>query len=108
MIMIRTERENMEKIYTLQEWDFSKNKPGDKVTNEVVQYYMDMLPPAYYSSSLAQIGEPYSMRIDPDTGKTRSTYATFKGNGNGWTFCGHCFLQETEERGQEPPYIRNL
>ena len=54
------------------------------------------------------MGSPYSLRIDPDTGKTRDVFATFKGTGNGWQFRGYCFRYETEERGTEPDYIKNL
>lgn len=96
------------KVYSLAEWDFKKQTPGDLVQDEVVRHFMDMVSPAAYTGSIAQVGSPYSLRIDPDTGRTRDVYATFKGTGHGWQFCGYCFRYETEERGTEPDYIKNL
>lgn len=82
-------------------------KPGDYVTQEVVDDAMDCLPPASMSAHCSQMGEPYSTRLDDKTGRYRNVYATFSKVGgewpNGiWKYCGHCFQGETEERGKEP------
>lgn len=84
-------------------------KPGDYVTQEVVDDAMDCQPPACMSARCSQMGEPYSTRLDDKTGQYRNVYATFsKVAGewpNGiWKYCGHCFQGETEERGEEPIY----
>lgn len=57
----------------------------------------------------AQMGEPYSHREDPETGRLRPTYYTFKRVAgewpNGiWQFCGCCFQGETVPRGKDPIY----
>ena len=93
--------------------DFSYDKVsvGDYVDAAVVMDGMDSLPPAMMRTSCAQVGEPYSTRKDPDTGKFRSTYITFKcvqGNFSKgmWEYCGDCFLGENVQRGEKPSYVK--
>lgn len=67
---------------------------GDFVSGDVVRALMDLLPPAYYSSSLAQIGEPCDS-VRADDGKHYPTYATFRfvameGEREIWEYCGDC------------------
>lgn len=98
------------KIYSPDTFDYDTAKIGDLVTAEVVMDAMDALPPACMSKTCAQLGEPYSSREDPDTGKWRATYATFRcRRGNFlegiWEYCGHCFRGETTERGKEMQYV---
>ena len=97
-------------VYTVDTFLYSTAKVGDLVTAEVVSNAMDALPPACMRRDCAQLGEPYSHKIDPDTGKWRATYATFKCREGDfshgiWEYCGNCFRGETAERGQEPPYV---
>ena len=95
-------------VYTAETFDYAAAKVGDYVTQEVVDNAMDCLPPACMSGSFSQLGEPYSHRLDPDTGNWRPTYATFKrvtGGPDGiWKYCGHCFRGENVERGRDPVY----
>ena len=84
-------------------------KIGDYVEQAVVDDAMDCLPPASMSARCAQMGEPYSHREDPETGRLRPTYYTFKRVAgewpNGiWQFCGCCFQGETVPRGKDPIY----
>lgn len=100
---------NGKKVITQDEFSYSTIKVGDYVDADVVMDGMDCLPPVMMRSSCAQIGEPYSHREDPETGKWRATYSTFKclqGNflDGVWEYCGHCFLGETVERGKDPVY----
>ena len=79
------------------------------VEQAVVDDAMDCLPPASMSARCAQMGEPYSHREDPETGRLRPTYYTFKRVAgewpNGiWQFCGCCFQGETVPRGKDPIY----
>ena len=67
---------------------------GDLVDGEVVQSLMDLLPPAYYSQVLAQVGEPYNSAQAED-GQYYPTYATFRfiameGEYEVWEYCGDC------------------
>lgn len=66
----------------------------DLVENDVVDDFMNCLPPACYRSDCAQLGEAHSTEKD-HTGKYRSTYLTFKRfDKETWEFCGYCFRGE--------------
>lgn len=96
-------------VYTPDTFDVSKAVPGDLVTQEVVDNFMNALPPASMSFLCAQLGEPYSEKKDPDTGRFRPTFLTFKKKRDEvWEYCGKCFRGETVERGEEPQYIQHL
>lgn len=100
---------NGKEVFTEDTFDYSKAQVGDLVDSVVVMNAMDCLPPACMRLSCAQLGEPYSHRQDPETGKWRATYKTFKCLTGGWSegvweYRGHCFRGETTERGEEPVY----
>ncbi len=100
---------NGKKVIPFAEFSYNTIKVGDYVEEEVVDEMLDMLPPACMRADCSQIGEPYSHREDPETGKWRATYATFKKVSgqypNGiWEYCGHCFKGENVERGKDPVY----
>lgn len=100
---------NGKKVIPMAEFSYDSIKIGDYVEQEVVDEMLDALPPACMRADCSQIGEPYSHREDPDTGKWRATYATFKKVAgqypNGiWEYCGHCFRGENVERGKDPVY----
>ena len=100
---------NGKKVIPLAEFSYDSVKIGDYVEQEVVDEMLDMLPPACMRADCSQIGEPYSHREDPETGKWRAIYATFKKVAgqypNGiWEYCGHCFRGENVERGKDPVY----
>lgn len=97
-------------VLTQDTFSYSSAIPGAYVEEAVVDDAMDCMPPACMSSQCAQMGEPYSHRLDPATGKWRATYATFKRclDAKGvWEYCGHCFQGETVERGQDPMVYRS-
>lgn len=88
-------------------FDITKATPGDLVSQEVVDNYMNALPPASMSFTCAQVGEPYSHEKDPKNGRIRPTFMTFKKVRDGvWEYCGNCFIGETSPRGEEMPYVR--
>ena len=96
---------NGKDVLTQENFSYSTVQIGDYVEQAIVDEALDMLPPACMRSSCSQIGEPYSHRLDPDSGKWRATYATFKRVSKGvWEYCGHCFLGENVERGEDPVY----
>ena len=89
----------MNQIYTPDNFDFATAKVGDLVTEEVVDNCMNALPPACMRTDCCQMGEPYSHRFDPETGRFRATFSTFKRVEKGvYAFCGYCFNGENEER----------
>lgn len=101
---------NGKEVYTEETFSYEKVQIGDYVDAKVVMYAMELLPPATMRISCAQVGEPCSHRQDPDTGKWRATYSTFKCVNGGWDkgvweYCGECFLNETTKRGEETPYV---
>ncbi len=98
---------NGRKVLTAEEWDYSEAKIGDLVEQELVDDMLDLLPPACMQPDCSQMGEAYSHRQDPDTGKWRPTFHTFKKVGGKWPngifeYCGKCFCGENVERGESP------
>lgn len=63
---------------------------GDVVDREFVDYFINVLPPAFWNDRIVQMGEPYSHRDG------KATYATLKNTGKGWVYAGHCFRGQTE------------
>ena len=85
-------------------FDYLTAKPGDYVTQEVVDNAMDCMPPASMSARCSQMGEPRSTALDDRTGRYRNLYATFRKVGGKWPhgiweYCGSCFCGETVNRG---------
>jgi hypothetical protein len=79
---------------------------GDLVTRQVVDNFMDALPPASMRYDCSQLGEPYSHMKDPASGRIRPTFLTFRAIACGvWMCCGHCFAGENVERGENIPYV---
>lgn len=81
------------KIKTYADWDCDLQdylQVGDVVDEEMYNYFIDVLPPAYCSGTIVQMGEPYSHK------EFGATYATLKHTSNGWAYCGHCYRGKTE------------
>lgn len=90
------------KVYNEDWWFYDAADIGDLVEEEIPEYAGNCVPPAWYSGSMIQCGEPYSSRFDEKNDKWRNTYATFIKVADGiWKWCGNCFRGETEERGKE-------
>ena len=93
-------------IYNKDTFNSTTAMVGDLVEEQVVDNFMNCLPPASFSASCAQLGDPYSHRQDELTGKWRATFLTFRKADRGvWEYCGKCFRGETEERGKEAQYV---
>ena len=74
---------------------------GSYFTEEMVDYFMNILLPACMRSDCSQIVEP-SSHIYDENGKSRATYSTFKKIADGiWEYCGDCFKGENIQRGTE-------
>lgn len=81
-------------LRTFEEYCF----PGDKVDDDMVQYFVDSVPPILMLSSCTQGGEAYSFEGD-ESGGHRATYITFHDLGGGyWQFDGYCFYRENVNR----------
>lgn len=65
---------------------------GDVVDMEMVDHFINVLPPAYMSSRLVQMGEPYSHV------NGKATYPTLERMDGGWTYRGNCHRGDTHNR----------
>ena len=74
--------------------------PGDLVTDDVYDNFLNILPPATMSKNLLQVGEPANHVEDPQTGKYRPTYMTFTRVDGQWRYAGECFARETVDRSR--------
>lgn len=70
---------------------------GDIVSEDVTDYFMNILPPRAMSYGYLQIGELYSHRYDIDR-RLKPTYMTFAKCDGIWRYYGHCFAYETINR----------
>lgn len=72
--------------------------PGDTVSDDIVDYFINSVPPVLMRSTCTQAGEAYSREPDGD-GKCRNTYTTFhREPGGNWIFDGYCFYESNENR----------
>lgn len=77
-------------------------RPGDLVDEEIVEYFVNSVPPHTLRGDCTQAGEPYSLEKDPKTGKYRNTWTTFHREAGGmWRFDGACFTGENVHRAGE-------
>ena len=98
--------EKADKVHGPNDFKMREADIGTLVTEEVVQMFMNALPPACYRSSCAQIGEPYTHRQDEVSGKWRPVFGTFRRvRDEVWEYRGNCFYGETEERGRDMPVV---
>lgn len=72
--------------------------PGDVVGEDVVDYFVNVVPPVTLRYDCVQAGEEHSYERD-DSGKYRATYTTFHRTGDGrCRFDGYCFNGENKNR----------
>lgn len=109
---VRMERKKLtdrKKVKTLYGWHRSGLPtfedycfPGDMVSQDIVDYFINSVPPALMRDTCAQAGEAYSSEPDED-GKHRNTYTTFHREPEGnWIFDGYCFFGSNENRVIRP------
>lgn len=85
---------------TLEGWHASQQEltpylqSGDSVAADFADWALNLLPPAYWSSTVVQIGEPHS-----HVGG-RPTFATFYREGGNWFFAGYCHRGKIAEPQQ--------
>lgn len=79
------------------DWD-DYCKPGDYVSKEVFDHFLNILPPHSWKGDYLQVGEPYDRRKNPETGKFQNTYSTFDIGGiktsdgsKTYMYLGNCF-----------------
>lgn len=98
----------MSKHITMKMWEEARSwenvgVPGDTVDEEIVEQFLNCVPPASNRAGYMQCGEPYSH--EPVEGKKwyAPTYTTFAKTGEDgkWVYCGECFRGETEDRRKD-------
>lgn len=79
-------------------------KPGDVVTEDIVDHFLNSVPPVAFRHGFVQAGEPYSDELD-ENDCYRATYTTFtitdEHDGAGrslWIYNGCCFKNGTDNR----------
>jgi len=74
--------------------------PGDTVGEDVVDYFVNVVPPVTLRYDCIQAGEEHSLeRDDRNGGSYRPTFTTFHRIGDGrCRFDGYCFIGETLNR----------
>lgn len=73
---------------------------GDPVGQDVVDYFVNVVPPATNREHLMQIGSPYDSRMGED-GRLHPTFATFAKEDGSWRYAGHCFRGEAKEPAEQ-------
>lgn len=83
--------------------------PGDTVAEDIVDYFMNILPPASMGYGYLQAGEAHSHE-DDGNGRYRATYTTFSRSSTEglWIFNGYCFMREVENRADARSSIQKL
>lgn len=78
-------------------------KPGELVTEDIVDWFVNGVPPITLHSGYAQAGEAHSMEHD-DNEIWRDTYTTFTYHGKDeagrslWLYNGYCFKNGTDNK----------
>lgn len=65
-------------------------EPGDEVDEDLIGYFLDVLPPRTNRAGLLQVGGEISTAKDGN-GRWLPTYLTFKRHGDTWRYAGRCF-----------------
>lgn len=72
-------------------------RKGDVVSEDLVDNFMNVLPPRAMSYGYLQVGEPYNHIFDID-GRLRPAFMTFAKYDGRWRFYGNCFAWETIDK----------
>lgn len=76
--------------------------PGDEVDEDIVDYFVNSVPPITLRSSCTQAGEADSVEQD-SSGRYRNTYTTFHCIENRrWRYDGLCFRNCNENKVEKP------
>lgn len=70
---------------------------GSVVAEDVIDNFLDILPPRSFDYGYLQVGEVYN-HIEDENGKVKGLYMTFAKFNGEWKYCGYCFANETINR----------
>ena len=72
-------------------------RKGDIVSEDIVDNFMNILPPRAMSYGYLQVGEPYNHVYDSSRA-LRPIFMTFAKCDGQWRYYGNCFAYETIDR----------
>lgn len=84
--------------------------PGELISDDVYDYFLNILPPISMRDGYMQVGEPSDCMLNPEDGKYHTTYPTFEryliiSHGNAiWRYCGDCFYGKRKDAGTYKAY----
>lgn len=95
---------------TMEEWNSSGITEfddyvglGDEVDEEIVDNYLDLVPPACHTKRLVQMGDPVEHLPNAD-GRYEAIYMTFEKVDGKWYYRGYCFLCDTRNKKRFPTF----
>lgn len=71
----------------------------DIVSEDLVDYFLNILPPANFKGGYLQVGEVMD-HISDSNGKLHATYLTFAKIDGEWKYKGECFFNQTEDKSR--------
>lgn len=97
---------------TMKDWHKSKVgsfeqfcKPGDIVGEDIVNEFLNSVPPITHREKFVQAGEPYSHELDREDNKFKATYTTFEKEDAHWIYKGNCFRNKNIDQTYKEDYI---
>lgn len=89
-------------IKSMEDWKNSNKiyfeeffKSNDLVSKDVVEYFINSVPPITCNNAVVQSGEPYSHEVDPFDSRFKPKYQTFIKENNNWKYVGNRFKANT-------------
>lgn len=102
------------KTKTMTDWHNSKTtyfddffKAGDLVSEDIVNDFLNSVPPVTHYETFIQAGEPYGARFDSEDNKWKETYTTFEKEAAHWIYKGNCFKNKNIDQTyiNKPSYL---
>lgn len=86
---------------TLDEWKKSTDeifadfcKPGDIVNQDIINYFINSLPPICIGENFVQAGGVFVHILDKGDNLFKPTYTTFEKEDGKWVYKGNCFARK--------------
>lgn len=82
-------------------------KAGDLVSEDIVNDFLNSVPPVTHYETFIQAGEPYGARFDSEDNKWKETYTTFEREAAHWIYKGNCFKNKNIDQTyiNKPSYL---
>lgn len=102
------------KTKTMKDWHNSNAtysddffKAGDIVSEDIVNDFLNSVPPITHYETFIQAGEPYGERLDTEDNKWKETYTTFEKEAAHWIYKGNCFKNKNIDQTyiNKPSYL---